>query len=198
MEIPSKIKIAVDYAARDIASAIADEFGCHTEFGAMRRSVAFMLNAAAAGIIAKSSRADTWLDHRAKGWTLDVSAADKGPGGLDKDALTTSIQEWWGEMDDNKKYQIIMSTHPDTQFVNEQVQKLTNKTEADLSKTDPRLLEIYRAKDVPAQKQTPAPQQDLPNEKEKALEPQRPMREQAPDPGQQAGPTNPQPPAGKI
>lgn len=197
MEIPSKIKTAIDYAARDIARAIVDDFNCHTEFGSIKRSVAFMLNAAAAGVIAKQSKGvGAWTDPRAQGWT--VRAADTGPGGLDKDALTTSIQEWWGELDDTKKYQMIMSTHPDTQFINEQVQKLSNKTEADLSKTDPRLFEIYRAKAVPAQKQKQAPAQDLPPEKDKALEPQRPMPEQEPDPGQQAGPPNPQPPAGKF
>ena len=191
MDIPTGIKTAVDYAARDIARAIVDDCNCHSEYTAINRSVAFMLRASVAGVFAKqSARAEVWTDPAAKGWLS--RSAETGPGGLDKDALTAAVQDWWAELDDTKKFQVIMSSHPDTQFMNEQVQKLMNKSEGDISKVDARLLEIYRSKasstTKPAAPKPDAPAGDLPPEKEKAPEQQRAMNPQSPDPGQQSQP----------
>lgn len=191
MDIPIGIQMAVDYAARDIARAIVDDCNCHTEYSVINRSVAFMLRASVAGVLAKqSAREEIWLDPSAKGWL--TRAAETGPGGLNNDAVKAALQEWWGGLDDEKKYTAMKSLFQDSEVLSRYASKLVNKQEGDLSTIDPKLLEIYRSKAggaaKPAAPKPDAPAGDLPPEKAKAPEQQRAMNPQSPDPGQQSQP----------
>jgi hypothetical protein len=139
-----QIETAINYAARDVARAIADTTGGHRYFASILRNVSGMLRGVAAGAV-KASQDSAWTSSADGCWWL-ARQADTGPGGLDKNALSAAVREWWDALDDAGKYKAIIGKKPERgdQFVNEKIQHFQNKTEQELASEDPKLLEAYR------------------------------------------------------
>lgn len=142
------VELSIVLGAREIAKTISDCYG--VEFTKAHRNINAMIRAAAHGSLHDG---DKWITRNVSEQSHWISAAETLA--LDGPAFDRALGLWWKSLDDKGKLDVIMSSHKETEFLNNIKQKYQSKPDA-LAQELPALDKIYKEQANPSRVPVPS------------------------------------------